>query len=101
MTRQSTLGAPEIPAPPAPLALIRGAARWAAARVRRWLVAARPDGKRRILLVFDLNGPPLGEADGSVEFRELTATEIAERRASLGPGVDAPAPADADSGCLG
>jgi ribosomal protein S18 acetylase RimI-like enzyme len=82
------------------LALIRGAVRSAAARVRRWLVAARPDGKRRILLVFDLNGPALAEVYGSVEFRELTAAEIAERRASLGPGVATPAPSDADSGCI-
>lgn len=81
-------------------AMIRGIMRRVSGRVRRWLVAARPDGKRRIVLVFDLETMPTTGGDCGVEFRELTAEEIAERRESLGPGVDTLVPGNADSGCV-
>jgi len=71
-----------------------------AGRVRRWLVAARPDGKRRIVLVFDLRATPASGGDCGVEFRELTAAEIAERRESLGAGVDTALPGNPDCGCV-
>lgn len=83
-----------------PGALIRGISRRIAGRVRRWLVAARPDGKRRIVLVFDLEAALAPGRDSGVEFRELTAEEIAEGRLSLGPGVDTLLPGSADSGCV-
>ena len=81
-------------------ALIRGISRRIAGRVRRWLVAARPDGKRRIVLVFDLEDLPRPGNDCGVEFRELTPAEIAERRESLAPGVDAMLPGNANCGCV-
>ena len=81
-------------------AIVRGISRRVAGRVRRWLVAARPDGKRRIVLVFDLETAPPAGTDCGVEFRELTAEEIAARRDSLGPGVDTLLPGNADSGCV-
>lgn len=81
-------------------AMIRGLVRRVIGRGRRWLVAARPDGKRRIVLVFDLETAPSLCDDCGVEFRELTAEEIAERRESLGPGVDTLLPSNADSGCV-
>src|SRR6185295_17825803 len=56
--------------------------------------------KRRIVLVFDLDAAPTPDNDPGVEFRELTAEEIQERRDSLGPGVDTMLPGNADSGCV-
>lgn len=98
MSVHPALGAQE---PPSSLfALLRGISRRVTGRVRHWLVAARPDGKRRIVLVFDLQNSPAPGGDCRVEFRELTAEEIAERRESLGPGVDTPLPGNADSGCV-
>jgi len=81
-------------------ALVRGISRRLAGRVRYWLVAARPDGKRRIVLAFDLDAQPLPKGECDVEFRELSAEEIAERRQSLGPGVDTLLPGNADGGCV-
>lgn len=98
MSVHSALGTREPHSSPA--ALIRGISRRVAGRVRRWLVAVRPDGKRRIVLVFDLENQPARGRDCGVEFRELTAEEIAERRESLGPGVDTLLPGNADSGCV-
>lgn len=83
-----------------PAALLRGISRRVTGRVRRWIVAARPDGKRRIALVFDLETRPAPGRECDVEFRELTAEEIAQRRDSLGPGVDTLLPGNADSGCI-
>lgn len=79
---------------------VRGISRRVTGRVRHWLVAARPDGKRRIVLVFDLQCQPTLGRDCGVEFRELSTEEIAERRESLGPGVDTLLPGNADSGCV-
>ena len=81
-------------------ALIRAFARRVVARVKGWLVAARPDGKHRIVLVFDLEDVPTPGRDCGVEFRELTREEIAAHRHSLGPGVDTLLPDDAESGCV-
>lgn len=82
-------------------ALFRGVSRRLAGRMRRWLVALRPDRKRRIVLVFDLEAAPSPTGrDCGVEFRELTPLEISERRESLGPGVDTLLPGNADSGCV-
>lgn len=94
----SVLGARE---PHSSLAgFIRGISRRVAGRLRRWLEAARPDGKRRIVLVFDLDAAPKPGGDCGVEFHELTAAEIAERRESLGPGVDTLLPGNENSGCV-
>lgn len=81
-------------------ALVRGISRRVVGRVRHWLVAARPDGKRRIVLAFDLDMQRMAAGECDVEFRELSAEEIAERRESLGPGVDTLRPGNADSGCV-
>lgn len=80
--------------------LLRDISRWAAAHLRRWLVAARPDGKGRIALVFDLEQTPTPGRECGVEFRELSVDEIQQRRESLGPGVDTLRAANADSGCV-
>ena len=81
-------------------ALLRAFARGVVGRVKRLLVAARPDGKRRIVLVFDLEDVPTPGSDCGVEFRELTVEEIAACRQSLGPGVDTLLPGNADGGCV-
>jgi RimJ/RimL family protein N-acetyltransferase len=80
--------------------LVRSIFRSAAARLRRLLVAARPDGKRRIVLVFDLEATPTPGDDSGVEFRELTVEEIQQRRESLGPGVDTQLSGNDNSGCV-
>lgn len=80
--------------------LVRSISRRATGRIRRWLVAARPDGKRRIVLLFDLARSPAAGGDCGVEFRELSAEEIQERRESLGPGVDTLRGDNAESGCV-
>ena len=80
--------------------ILRVFSRRAAAQLRRWLVAARPDGKRRIMLAFDLETPLASGRDCGVEFRELTTGEIEERRGALGPGVDTLLSGNADSGCV-
>ena len=82
------------------VALVRGISRRVTGRMRHWLVAARPDGKRRIVLAFDLENRPTSGGDCGVEFRELTAEEVAERRESLGPGVDTLLAGNAASGCV-
>ena len=79
---------------------IRDVSRRVAGRFRRWLVAARPDGKRRIALVFDLQATPTPGDNCGVEFRELTVEEIRKRRESLGPGVDTQLSENDDSGCV-
>lgn len=98
MSLHSVLGTPQ--APSSLFAIVRGISRRVTGRVRRWLAAARPDGKRRIVLVFDLQGQPTPGRDCGVEFLELSAEEIAERRESLGPGVDTLPPGNADCGCV-
>jgi RimJ/RimL family protein N-acetyltransferase len=80
--------------------LARALSRRVAGRVRHWLVMARPDGKRRIVLAFDLDAQPLPIGECDVEFRELSADEIAQRRESLGSGVDTLLAGNADSGCV-
>ncbi len=80
--------------------LLREMSRRAAGRLRRWLVAARPDGRRRIVLVFDLERTPAPGSDCGVEFRELSMQEIAQRRESLGLGVDTPRAPNGESGCV-
>ena len=98
MSAHTALGAQQ---PPSSLfALVREFSRRVTGRVRRWLVGARRDGKRRIVLVFDLRNRPTPGPDCGVEFRELSADEIAERRESLGPGVDTLLPGNSDSGCV-
>jgi RimJ/RimL family protein N-acetyltransferase len=81
-------------------ALVRDLSRRLVGRVRHWLVAARPDGKRRIVLAFDLDSQPMPNSECGVEFRELSDEEIIQRRESLGPGVDSLLPGNADSGCV-